>query len=109
MRTSQLLRSAGASLLLALSGCAHIAGWAPDPAVVRTATEQQPAFNYEESRVPRYTVPPVLAGGRRAHTRAAWVARRAEILELFRAHVYGRSPGRPESIRFEVLEENPRA
>jgi hypothetical protein len=76
---------------------------------VRTASEQQPAFNYEESRVPPYRVPPVLAGGRRAHTRSAWVGRRAEILEHFRAHVYGRSPGRPESIRFDLLEENPRA
>ena len=30
--------------------------------------------------------------------------RRGEILELFREHVYGRSPGKPDEIRYETLE-----
>lgn len=42
-------------------------------------------------------------------TSEAWEARRAEILELFRENVYGRSPGRPDNLRFQLLEENPRA
>ena len=32
--------------------------------------------------------------------------RRPEILELFRKHVYGRSPGREAQIRFEVFDED---
>lgn len=32
--------------------------------------------------------------------------RRAEVLELFRAHVYGRSPGRPAGLTFKVVEED---
>jgi dienelactone hydrolase len=44
-----------------------------------------------------------------SHTKKAWGRRRREILELFRAHVYGRSPGRPEHLRFRVVEENPQA
>lgn len=89
--------------------------WRPDPEVARRATERQPAFNFEEGRVPPYTLPgfPSEHGdGRDARPRAreAWVRRhRAEILELFREHVYGRSPGRPERLRFEVVEEDPRA
>ncbi len=36
--------------------------------------------------------------------------RRPEILELFRTHVYGRAPvGRPDSLRFEVVREDPKA
>lgn len=31
------------------------------------------------------------------------------MLELFRAHVYGRSPGRPRSLHFRVIENDPQA
>lgn len=44
--------------------------------------------------------------GRRVTSREQWPARRAEILELFRRHVYGRSPGAPQRIAFDVLEED---
>jgi hypothetical protein len=42
-------------------------------------------------------------------TAAAWPARRAAILELFRSQVYGRRPGAPQTLRFDVLEKNARA
>ena len=47
------------------------------------------------------------ADGTRVTSVAAWEAqRRAEVLELFREHVYGRAPvGRPADLRFETLEE----
>jgi hypothetical protein len=85
-------------------------GWQANAEVVRRTAQQQPKFNYEETRVGSYTLPDPLAG--RAGTvrsRNDWTPRRAEILELFREHVYGRSPGRPERLRFDVVEENARA
>jgi hypothetical protein len=56
-----------------------------------------------------YPDPLRFADGRRVTSAADWAARRAEILELFRAHVYGRAPGGPEQLEFTVLEEDPGA
>ena len=99
-----------ALLLTAAPLSAQRTGWRADPEIVRKTAADRPTFNYEEARVGSYTLPDVLAGSAgRVSTAAEWPARRAEILELFRANVYGRSPGRPESLRFELLEENPRA
>lgn len=99
---------------LALVGLVGLAmaqsGWQADPRVVRETAAKQPAFNFEESKVPPYTLPDLLAsGGRTVRTPEAWQARRTEILEQFRANVYGRSPQRPERLNYQVLEENARA
>jgi hypothetical protein len=48
----------------------------------------------------------VLHDGRRVTTKEEWPERRAEILELFRANVYGRSPGAPEQLDVKVLEDD---
>jgi len=96
--------------MLALLFSATQAGWQANPQIVRDTTGKQPGFNYEESRVPPYTLPdPLTSGGTTVRTPAEWRQRRTEILELFATHVYGRSPGRPERLRFEVLEDNARA
>lgn len=60
--------------------------------------------NYDESKVPAYTLPdPLIMNNGEAVTKKVWTTRRrAEILELFRQHVYGVSPGRPEGMRFLV-------
>src|SRR6267142_1365113 len=61
--------------------------------------------NYDESKVPKYTLPDPLtmADGRKVADAKMWQAkRRPEVLELFRTHVYGRSPGRPAKMKFEV-------
>jgi sugar lactone lactonase YvrE len=61
--------------------------------------------NYDESKVPAYTLPDPLvrANGTKVTSASDWRnSRRAEILELFRTQVYGRSPGRPAGMRFEV-------
>lgn len=61
--------------------------------------------NYDESKVPPYTLPNplVMANGRKVADAKTWrTKRRTEILELFRTHVYGRSPGRPRQMQFEV-------
>jgi hypothetical protein len=40
-------------------------------------------------------------------TKETWPARRAEILEHFREHVYGRAPvGRPQNMTFKTLEDD---
>ena len=55
-----------------------------------------------------YTLPDPLItnGGGTVDSTTVWEqVRRAEILELFRTHVYGRAPvGRPPEMTFEVLE-----
>ncbi len=53
--------------------------------------------------------PLVFTDGRRVASKEEWPARRAEIVDLFREHVYGRAPGRPETLAFTVLEEDPNA
>jgi hypothetical protein len=61
--------------------------------------------NYDESKVPGYTLPELLvtANGKKVEGGKLWASqRRNEILELFRAHVYGRSPKKPEGMRFVV-------
>ncbi len=70
-------------------------------------TTAQEAFvpNYYESKVPDYTLPDPLtfANGKKVTTAKAWTSgRRAEILELFREHVYGKSPAKPTAVRFVV-------
>lgn len=49
--------------------------------------------------------PLLAANGERISIAAQWESvRRPEVLELFRAHVYGRNPvERPENMRFEIL------
>jgi hypothetical protein len=68
-----------------------------------------PDVNYDESRVGELPLPdPLIAGGRDVEDVATWRARRRpEILELFRTHVYGRSPGPPPEMRFEVGPSEP--
>ena len=61
--------------------------------------------NYDESKVPEYSLPDPLItlNGDKVNGAAAWQnMRRPEILRLFEEHVYGRSPGAPEGMTFEV-------
>jgi len=64
-----------------------------------SASGQTPV-NYDESKVPKYTLPDplLLANGQRVADAATWRTRRAEILRLFETNVYGRSPGRPQAM-----------
>ena len=65
--------------------------------------EPAPA-NHDESKVPAYTLPdPLRASDGSIITNAAgWPKRRAEILELFRTHVYGHRPAPPVQMKFEL-------
>ena len=85
-------------------------GWQANPRVVEQQSAKQTS-NYEEARVGNYDLPPLLntTGGSPVNTVEAWSSRRAELLELFRDHVYGRSPGKPQQLRFEEVESSDEA
>ena len=73
--------------------------------IASPARAQKPETNYDESKVPEYTLPDplLLSGGRRVTDAATWRdRRRPEILRLFEKHVYGKAPGRPERMQFKV-------
>jgi len=106
-------RVTAAGLVLAATMAVHTQerGWEANPDVVARTSKAQPAFNFDEAAVRRFDLPDPLATrtGGRVTTRDEWTARRAEILEFFRQHVYGRSPGKPAHLEFRVLEEQPNA
>jgi hypothetical protein len=86
------------------------AGWQANPQLVDQETVRQKGVNYTESGVGTFELPDPLAGARGpVPDSTGWAPRRAEILELFREHVYGRSPGKPDRLAFEEVERNDRA
>ena len=82
--------------------------WRADEQLIERLARRRPAYRLCEADVPRYELPEILrmADGTPVTSPAQWPARRAEMLELFRRYVYGRSPGKPQELRFELLEEN---
>jgi hypothetical protein len=96
-----------ALLAVTISLAAQGAGWQANPRIVEETSRRQPTFNYDEARVGRYVLPDPLrsASGAAVRTRAGWSRRRAEILNQFRDTVYGRLPGKPQQLRFDVLEK----
>jgi len=90
---------------LVLWGGAVAACTAVPPGTERPAAQAPAATNYEEARVPPYTLPDplVLADGTPVRDAGTWQERRRpELLRLFERHVYGRAPERPEGLRFEL-------
>jgi len=73
---------------------------------------QKSTVNYDEAKVPDYTLPDALvaADGSKVTDASAWNERRAEILDLFETQVYGRTPaGAPGDMSFEVVSVDKRA
>lgn len=61
--------------------------------------------NYDESKVPRYSLPDplLLADATKVTDASTWRRRRRpEILSLFERHVYGKTPARPDGMNFTV-------
>ena len=61
--------------------------------------------NYDEEKVGHFYLPDPLTmvDGAKVKTADDWkTKRRPEILELYRKHMFGRSPGRPDDLKFEV-------
>lgn len=68
-------------------------------------------INFEESKVPDFTLPDPLIclDGTKVTDGKLWFRkRRPEILELFKQYVYGKNPGKPEKMSFEIksLDKN---
>ncbi len=103
---ASIAATAGLSALVLAQGT----GWRARPELAARLAAQRPDTNYDEARVKPVTLPDLLASaGGPVKTAAEWPARREAILELFRDNVYGRSPGAPQQLAFEVIEEQPRA
>jgi hypothetical protein len=69
-----------------------------------TADSQTWEANYDEAKVPAYTLPDplIFADGTPVNDADAWRGRRRpEILRRFEQHVYGRAPHRSAALRFE--------
>ena len=83
-------------------------GWKASAELVEQLSKRRSETNYYERNVPKYTLPDplVMSDGTKVRDARQWrMQRRAEILELFRRHVYGRSPvGRPENMTFERFD-----
>jgi hypothetical protein len=76
------------------------------------AHAQQAGTNYDEAKVPKYKLPdPLVASdGQPVADAETWLnKRRPEILNLFATQMYGRSPGRPEAMTFEVTSVETKA
>lgn len=72
--------------------------------LLETGAEAQ-EVNYDESKVPKYTLPEplLLADGTKVSDAKTWrQKRRGQILRLFEREVYGKAPGRAEGMSFVI-------
>ena len=95
-----LHRLAGALVLMSLVG-----------GTIKTCGQPR-GTNYDEANVPHYTLPDplVLSDGAPVDDADAWWnRRRPEILALFEQHVYGKAPGKPERLSFDLTSEDRQA
>lgn len=72
---------------------------------------QQKGINYDEAKVPDYTLPRLFTklDGEKVSGIRQWNRdRRTEILRLFEEHMYGRHPAKPERVEYIIhsLNEN---
>jgi hypothetical protein len=70
------------------------------------AQAQPPGANYDEAKVPKYTLPDplVTAEGKKVTSAPMWrEVRRPEILKLFQTEVYGRTPSTPKDMFFKDM------
>ena len=99
-----LEKSLRISAAMTLSVCAAKAQVDKPPAAVVAGIP----VNYDEARVGAYTLPDplLMANGKPVRDAKTWnEKRRAEIVRLFEENQYGRSPGRPASMSFEVFDK----
>lgn len=97
--------------LIAFNYLPEMDTWKADPEVISNWEEDRPEYIWREDEVPSFELPDLLltADGSTVRTINEWEQRRKELLELFRDNMYGRRPGAPENLSFEVVEEDPSA
>ena len=79
---------------------------------LRRALKTGHVSNYDEAKVPPYTLPDplVMANGARVADADAWrTRRRPEILRMYETEIYGRIPAGAPKMTWEVAETNPAA
>src|SRR3982751_3184257 len=95
--------------VLALASC--LAQTPPPPQKKAAAPPSEVAgipVNYDEAKVGSYTLPDplTLPGGQRVRDAKTWnEQRRPQILRLFEENEYGRAPGRPRDLTFDVFDK----
>ncbi len=64
-----------------------------------------PEVIYDEAHVPDYELPDLLTdlSGAKIETAEQWPARRAEILELYKRHIFGRVPEMAVSVEHALI------
>lgn len=80
--------------------------------ITLTGLAQVTAPNYDESKIPTYTLPALLTTqqGIPVTTARQWeTVRRQEVFQLFEQHVYGKTPDQKIPVRFEVTNTTPGA
>ena len=75
------------------------------------AEEKKWEPNYDESKIPAYTLPDplVMDDGTTVEDPQQWVKRRNELIALFEQHVYGKAPRKPDDLRFKQFDHTPDA
>ena len=79
---------------------------------LRKALKTGHISNYDESKVPPYTLPDplVMADGKRVTDAQTWrTKRRPEILRAYQTEIYGRIPANTPKVTWEVVESDPAA
>ena len=87
-------------------GAAHAA--VRQPHVVTDYGFRKLNTNYDEAKVPAYTLPDPLTmrDGTPVSSAEQWYGqRRPELLSLFECEMFGRMPGKPEGLHFQVVSE----
>src|SRR5262245_43614712 len=101
-------RSICALVLLAAPICVCCLALQNQPANAPPTVVAGIPVNYDESRVRAYALPdPLLpSGGKRVRDAKTWTQkRRPELVRLFEENQFGRSPGRPPGMTFDVFDK----
>jgi hypothetical protein len=95
--------------MLILSGLSTTAqtvkSWSAPQQIVEKLSKDKAGFNYDEDKVPAYTLPSILTTkeGVKINSRELWnKLRRPEIIELFRENIFGRVPATKYKETFKV-------
>ena len=84
----------------------HLGGRDPGGNPVRLAKRSGHVSNYDENKVPAYSLPDPLttADGRTVRTAEQWKDRRAEIVTFYEDQIYGRVPSNAPAVTWKVVE-----